>query len=596
MTLSLVKFRPYKYRAGCNITTYNRAQLYTGAGFDFNGTTSKINIPQAVGSVKSIALWINPDSVTTSLLELTGSASVSIASGVITTSGITSPTIYVNNQTTENRVITGKWQFIVITTETAIVTTGTSCNIGSVSTGFYDGKISNVQFFGNTLTESQILSLYQNPEYVDLESPAMNLLLWYPMAGNNSSPIYIFNAASNKIVGVPTALTATTGHNMIYQVGRSGYNKKQVFDGVDDYISIGNISNSTTFALTFKVVIDAFGTTVLPFQIGNYSIAFKNSTTITVSPDGAAGTDIALGTVLLTKKLYTFYIAQSGTTVSIRIQAGVGFSGTVAAVSTTSTASYIGRSGANYFKGFIDQVAVFSAFLNTADLTALFNSTPIQDLTATPTFYWQNTNGTWVNEANPGTNDGTPNGTPTAVLIPEGLDGDCNNCPLIYANTGQLQLDAYGYGIVKSNQSLELTTSVSVECWVYVNSLSTYYLVYKNQSYSLDLTSGGLAQFRTYSGGAWRTLATVATIAAGQWYHVCGTYTTAETKIYLNGALSVSTGSYTGAVNSNTNDVYLGSDGSTSLSGKIDDAKIYNKVLNASEVLANYRAGLSQFT
>ncbi len=83
------------------------------------------------------------------------------------------------------------------------------------------------------------------------------------------------------------------------------------------------------------------------------------------------------------------------------------------------------------------------------------------------------------------------------------------------------------------------------------------------------------------------------------WYHIAFTYNGSGSvkQLYINGtAMSVSSGSCTGSGNfvPDTNDnMYLGaiSPGSNILNGRIDDTRIYNRALSASEVQRLYELG-----
>jgi len=80
-----------------------------------------------------------------------------------------------------------------------------------------------------------------------------------------------------------------------------------------------------------------------------------------------------------------------------------------------------------------------------------------------------------------------------------------------------------------------------------------------------------------------------------KWVHLVGTYskTTGVSKIYINGVLSNTT--IAGSISSNysTGNMYIGKagnlSGQTYFTGKMDDIRIYKRVLNQNEVKALFK-------
>ncbi len=595
MSLTIVKERAFKYRmADSSPVMYNRSQAATGNGFDFNGTTSKIAIGNNGGSVKTVCFWINPDIATTAIMELNGSSSISLASNVVTTSGFTSPTIYVGLQSSFNYVTTGVYTFVAITTDTAI--TASAVNIGLVSSTYFDGKMSGLMMYDTALTVAQLEAIFSspsNPLPTGLESS--NLLAFYPMSGGGNTPKYVFDGSATRLAGVPTDCTAVTGIISPYQHVLRGYSKKSFFDGTDDYLSIGSVANTTAWTFSAWVIADSFSASQYLCSFGDLKIALTGASTVTVYPDGATPTAIALSVVMPTKKLFHIVVAQSGTIGYVRINGGTLDGTTVATATTASQTSYIGRSSTNYFNGFIDEVAFWNTYITSANQLLLYALTVPTTITGCTHFYKNSALTTWINTANSGTNDGTLTGSPTNTITTEGLtDGyDIVNAPLQYTNNNYGMFVGMGYVTAPSNSSLEITTSVSVDMWVKVTTAGVNYcLMNKRNMYALRILSTNVVRFQTYNSGAYRNLDTTATLTAGVWYHICATYTSGATKIYINGVQSVTSASYTGAITSSTNALEIGReyDNTEKFDGYIDDVKIYNVALTASQVLSNYRA------
>ncbi|HEY0712280.1 MAG TPA: LamG domain-containing protein, partial [Polyangia bacterium] len=122
-------------------------------------------------------------------------------------------------------------------------------------------------------------------------------------------------------------------------------------------------------------------------------------------------------------------------------------------------------------------------------------------------------------------------------------------------------------------------------------------------SYALQMNSSGadsgLITFHTGHAGATQNSlsSTAAAIADNTWTHVVATYDPAasapQKKIYLNGVLNAS-GTVSTALmydTTSTGDLYLGGGGGQYFKGSLDDVRIFNRVLSASDVAHLYQGG-----
>ena len=94
-----------------------------GQALSFNGTNNYVDAGNVGSGVKTISFWIKADSVTNKILKLANGANIEVVSGTITTSGITSPTIYVDGSVSSTIDI--GWHYVTITTGTNINASGT---------------------------------------------------------------------------------------------------------------------------------------------------------------------------------------------------------------------------------------------------------------------------------------------------------------------------------------------------------------------------------------------------------------------------------------------------------------------------------------
>ncbi len=84
----------------------------------------------------------------------------------------------------------------------------------------------------------------------------------------------------------------------------------------------------------------------------------------------------------------------------------------------------------------------------------------------------------------------------------------------------------------------------------------------------------------------------------GRWYHVAATYDGTIARLYVDGVQSA-TDSYSLSINNDTREFYIGENSQTTgrqWTGAIDEVRVYNRVLTATEISALYGAGSAKFT
>jgi hypothetical protein len=152
------------------------------------------------------------------------------------------------------------------------------------------------------------------------------------------------------------------------------------------------------------------------------------------------------------------------------------------------------------------------------------------------------------------------------------------------------------YVNVADANSLDLTSKITLEAWIKPNLLpaagSFASLMTKAESYSLQF-NGPQLEFTIIQNGARKRLqAPAGTIAAGQTYHVVGTYDGVTQRLYVNGS-QVASIALTGAatVTPSTLDLASWNGSSEHFNGTIDEAALYNQALTATRVSAHYTAG-----
>ena len=97
---------------------------------------------------------------------------------------------------------------------------------------------------------------------------------------------------------------------------------------------------------------------------------------------------------------------------------------------------------------------------------------------------------------------------------------------------------------------------------------------------------------KAYMGFYGNDIAGVQTLSAGQWYHVAFRYTNGEQAIYVNGVLDSSGTGHAALASNAAVNIGRWSSGAY-FDGRIDDASIIGRSLSATEIAAEYSAGLS---
>ena len=178
-----------------------------------------------------------------------------------------------------------------------------------------------------------------------------------------------------------------------------------------------------------------------------------------------------------------------------------------------------------------------------------------------------------------------------------------------------MQFDGNSTIVIPGTKELDLTNNKTVSCWIYIPSkeIQLWYPTIiqkdepiKNNSYSLQLTdyfgynsdqhkldffyASGDVNYQTHSKELY-------TDFLDQWIHIAGTYDSisGDSKIYFNGMLSDSVHFGKIISNSSNSDLFIGGTNPTTyrseetfFKGKIDEVRIYNRALQATEIKRLY--------
>lgn len=172
----------------------------------------------------------------------------------------------------------------------------------------------------------------------------------------------------------------------------------------------------------------------------------------------------------------------------------------------------------------------------------------------------------------------------------------------VSAVTGQFcnaaQFDGRAVLEVPANPLFDYTTEFSASAWIFPTATpgDLASVLSNDQNYEFHLNSS--RRLFWWWGGGTRSLTSNTRIALNQWTHVAITFRSvagsARQRIYINGVLDSATNNWEGTLTPNGCNFYIGGDVSTGAScdliagrafrGSIDEVKLYNYELNATEV------------
>lgn len=178
---------------------------------------------------------------------------------------------------------------------------------------------------------------------------------------------------------------------------------------------------------------------------------------------------------------------------------------------------------------------------------------------------------------------GTPLNAPNGATIVAGRLGQA------YEFNG---FDQYLTG-AKPSESVSGTKAATASIWFKTYDTTADNRPFMYGSYELLLYLNSQV-FRWYvnNGSTVVNILSTTTIQSDTWYHVCGTYDGANTRIYINGQLENS-GSQSGDIRTNGGNVLVGALGAASynVNNVVDEVRLYKRALSPEEVYTLYDIG-----
>lgn len=189
-------------------------------------------------------------------------------------------------------------------------------------------------------------------------------------------------------------------------------------------------------------------------------------------------------------------------------------------------------------------------------------------------------------------------GTTWTDLSGTGNTGTLTNNPTYTSGTsGYFNFDGVDdYVDCGNNSSTQLGTAVTLESWCYpVSTSGLGNMIQKNQNaaYRFRIQNGDLW---AYSNGN-SAVASGALCTNNNWWHCIASFGPSGIICYVNGTQVASSASAYSPSNVSSGNVQIGcyAPGSETFNGRISIARIYNRVLSATEVLQNFNASRGRY-
>jgi hypothetical protein len=368
------------------------------------------------------------------------------------------------------------------------------------------------------------------------------------------------------------------------------------FDGTDDYVSLPAtvaVSQLNTFTIEAWVYWNGinngciYSETVQGNNNPMFSIIPRSSDgggiELTFRDNGATGLILqpATATVTANTWVHVAVVRTSATNMKLYINGVLKDDATFTApASWTPTKVNAGvrwrASQSDFFSGKIDELRIWNTARTQAQIKAnMFNKNLANNATGLVAYYKMN--------------DGSGTTATNSCTNTSGINGTLTNGPTWLASPVQYAANALSfdgtddYVSIPYNNTLDITTNITIEAWIYATKNSGIQNVISkssntsNNGYIFPRTDDGWAHVVVYLNiGGWQTVsATYPSLNA--WHHLAATYDGATMKLYIDGTL-VASKAQTGTITTNGNPLALGNQTGFSeyFGGSADEFRIWN--------------------
>ena len=513
--------------------------------------------------------------------------------------------MYLNGQQINSLSISGSIQYSTSNTLCIGSEPGAVCNAG----GYFKGKIDDVRIYNRALSATEVLGIYKSGETTKKTVSQNGLLAWWKFDDGTSTKATDFSGNGNTgtFTGSPSWVTGKFG-SAISTNNTSG-----------DYINAPNVDIGADWTATawFKYPLSSIGPTWNTLfrgdtPSGDHQVIVQKSTNLLGMYDnnGTNFRSTGFNMTTLSSGWHHITVVGTGTVQNFYID-GV-YVGQTDKKSTTNIRSIGNYWGSNQNWGTFDDVRIYDRALSMSEISSLYKETAVNINHSQNTKFTDGLVGLWS------FNGADVNWTSSSAGVAYDRSGNSNTGTI--TNMNQSTSPAAGrvgqalnfvgssvqYVNVPHNTNLNPTDSVTVSVWAKIQTLNAYQNIiskgscnsgFSNDAYVMCVHVGGnlVIFYGSYANGS-TYVAAYASISASElntWVHLTGVIDSTAQKIYMykNGVLTGSA-NYTGGIQSVTNPVRIGGDGGVfNLTGSIDEARIYNRALSATEIKQLYLMG-----
>jgi hypothetical protein len=378
------------------------------------------------------------------------------------------------------------------------------------------------------------------------------------------------------------------------------------FNGTNQYISQAattslNLGNAFSLAAWVYVttpvnasIISKQFTTSVPYALG-FGLASGSSTQMDFGfYDGASWRLVSQSGTFSSGQWVHVVGTWNGTTASLYINGVLNNSSTPGGTAVdNASAIYFGRRhdsffGTQFFKGRIDDIHIYNRAISATEVATLFGANKAKVITPNKTnlsaqWKFDEGSGLTAKDASGNGNTGAISGTPTWSTAKIG-----NTALTLGATT-------YVTGTGNALPNLGANATATITAWIKPTSVAGTQTIFSKGAsascfnYGMTLTAGLLKARNTSND---RSLA--GTIVANQWQHVAIVFTNAGAQGYING-VSVGSDASAGTTSCGDTNWIIGGRAynattTENVSGQVDDIKIYQRALTATELAYLYKA------
>jgi prepilin-type N-terminal cleavage/methylation domain-containing protein len=150
---------------------------------------------------------------------------------------------------------------------------------------------------------------------------------------------------------------------------------------------------------------------------------------------------------------------------------------------------------------------------------------------------------------------------------------------------------------VPSSASLSVSGAITLAAWIKTSGTNNYSgLIHKSNSsnlgYQVGFDTGGKLRADFFNGISYGIMLNPTVVTDGNWHHIAATYDGSNGRLYVDG-VSGTPGSCAGCVTVSTSTLIIGNDdccGGRYFNGLIDEVRIYNRALSATEISDIYNS------